>query len=154
MPDGPGTSLGTLLDGGSVDLAADVGTRDDAIRLVGGMLVAGGAVEPDYAEAMLDRERSVSTYIGEGIAIPHATLSGRDSVHREAIALLRVPEGVAWGDERAVVIIGIAAPGRGHIALLSKLARLLLDPGTAGRLRSAETVSDVRLVLDGHDSSG
>ncbi|HJU03227.1 MAG TPA: PTS sugar transporter subunit IIA, partial [Actinomycetes bacterium] len=46
-------------------------TKDDAIREAGQILVDAGAVEPGYIDSMFDRERSVSTYMGNYLAIPH-----------------------------------------------------------------------------------
>ncbi|MEY2848101.1 MAG: hypothetical protein RI885_766 [Actinomycetota bacterium] len=141
-------ALGSLLGEGAVMLDARADDREAAIRLVGGMLVAGGVVDEVYVEAMLDREASVSTAIGEGIAIPHATLAGGDSVHRDGIAVARFPSGVLWGTETVTVVIGLAARGRGHIALLARLARMLLDSETSDRLRTVQTVPELRVLFE------
>ena len=144
-------SLSELLSDASIDLSAAAENRDDAVRLVGALLAASGSVAEEYTGAMLEREASVSTFVGEGIAIPHATLAGKETVHRDAIAVALFPDGVEWGTERVTVAIGIAARGRGHIGLLSRLARTLLDPAVAGRLREATSIAQVRAVLDGDE---
>jgi PTS system mannitol-specific IIA component len=120
--------------------AADV---DDAIRLAGEALVAAGAVEPEYIAAMLERERTVSTYVGEGVAVPHGTLAAKGTVKRDAIVFLRLAEPVDWNGSEVTVVIGIAARGRGHIGLLSQLASVLLDPERGEALRAAATAADV-----------
>ena len=145
----PVPRLGELLADESVDLHAGAATQDDAIRHVGGLLAASGAIADGYAEAMLEREASVGTYVGEGIAIPHATFAGKEAVHRDALAVAVVPDGVPWGSDRVTVVIAIAARGRRHIGLLSRLARTLLEPGVADRLRAAGSAEEVRAVLDG-----
>jgi len=136
-------SLADLLFESSIVLDATATDRDDAIRQAGEALVASGAVEPDYVDAMLERERTVSTYVGEGVAVPHGTLASKDTVARNALVFLRLPDGVAWGDETVQVVIGLAARGRGHIGLLSRLAGVLLDPARAGSLRDATTPAQV-----------
>ncbi len=45
--------------------------KEEAIRFAGEQLVKGGYVEPEYVEAMLDREKLTPTYLGESIAVPH-----------------------------------------------------------------------------------
>jgi len=83
-----------LLDRRAVRLDATATGRDDAIRQCGEALVTAGAVDPSYVDTMLQRERSVSTYVGEGVAIPHGTLDGKDSVRHDAVSLVRIPDGV------------------------------------------------------------
>jgi len=77
-----------LLDRRAIRLAERADDRDGAVRRCGEVLVELGAVSPAYVDSMLERERSVPTYLGEGVAIPHGTLSGKDAVLRDAVAVL------------------------------------------------------------------
>jgi PTS system mannitol-specific IIA component len=142
-----GPELTTLLSDGSIRLEETATDRDDAIRQVGAALHDAGAVDAAYADAMIDRENSVSTYVGEGISIPHATGSGNDSVSRDAIVILRFAEGVDWDGNEVRVCVGIAARGSGHIALLSQLATVLLARDNAARLRAATSEQQVLELL-------
>lgn len=135
--------LRALLDPRAVRLDAVATDRDDAIAQVGAALLATGAVDQAYVDTMLARERSVSTFVGEGVAIPHGTLAGKDAVHRDALSLLRFPAGVDWGGHPVSVAIGIAATGNGHVALLARLADILLDPTKAAALRRVEDLDEV-----------
>lgn len=119
--------------------------RDEAIRKCGAVLVSLGAVDPSYVDSMLARERSISTYIGEGVAIPHGVT--RDLVHRDALAVLRFPEGVDWGGQPVSVCVAIAARGDGHVEILGELAQVLLDPARAKALREATSPDAVRELL-------
>jgi PTS system mannitol-specific IIA component len=145
------SELATLLDERSVRFDARATGRDEAIVLAGEALVSAGAVDPGYIATMLERERSVPTYIGEGVAIPHGTLAGKELVHRDALSFVRFPEGVDWGGQRAVVAIGIAAKGEGHVELLARLAELLLDEDTAAALREVESLDALRALLAADD---
>ncbi|NCT89621.1 PTS sugar transporter subunit IIA [Cellulomonas sp. APG4] len=136
-----------LLAPDAIRLAETAADRDEAIRRCGQALVDSGAVEPAYVPAMLEREESVSTYIGEGVAIPHATLAGKAAVVRDALSFLRFPDGVDWDGATVHVAIGIAAKGDGHVAILAELAQVLLDPERAEALRSAETADAVLALL-------
>lgn len=135
------------LDRGAVRLDATATDREDAIRQCGEALVRTGAVDPAYVDTMLERERSVSTYVGEGVAIPHGTLDGKDSVRHDAVSFVRFPDGVAWGEHRVVLCIGIAARGDGHVRLLSELAQILLDPDRARALRETKDIDEVVRLL-------
>ena len=96
MTDEQQTPLTDLLAEKSINLTAQAKDRDDAIRQAGEALLAVGAIDASYIDAMLERENSVSTYVGEGVAIPHGTLAGKDAVKSDALVLLRFPDGVDW----------------------------------------------------------
>lgn len=142
------------LDPRAIRLDASASGRDDAIAQCGRALLDVGAVGPAYLDSMLERERTLSTYVGEGVAIPHGTLSGKDVVRHDAICVLRFPGGVDWDGERVDVCVGIAARGDGHVRLLSELARILLDPDLARRLREAtEPDAVLRLLQPAEEES-
>lgn len=148
-----------MVDGQTNDLLTPTAVRlgqeatdfNDAIRQVGAVLVAVGAVSPSYVDSMLEREQSISTFIGEGVAIPHGTLSGKDSVLRDALAVVQFPKGVDWHGDRAELCIGIAAVGDGHVGILAQLAELLMDEDRAAALRQAATPEEVVALLTPDD---
>src|SRR4051812_16063894 len=140
-------SLPSLLAESSIRLSARATDRQDAVRQCGQALVDAGAVDESYVDAMLQREQTVSTFVGEGVAIPHGTLAGKESVKHDAIVVLRFPEGVDWEGNAVSVCVGIAAAGGGHIALLSQLAEILLDPAKAEQLRTATSAEQVYALL-------
>ena len=100
----------------------------------GEALVEVGAVEPAYVDAMLDREQSVSTYVGEGVAIPHGTLDGKERGAPRRARRLRFPDGVDWDGDRVTVCVGIAAKGDGHVDAARRARR---DPARPGQGRGA-----------------
>jgi PTS system mannitol-specific IIA component/phosphocarrier protein FPr len=119
----------------------------DAIRQCGALLDELGAVDPGYADAMLERERSVSTYIGEGVAIPHGTDAARALVHHTTLGVLQFPAGVDWDGQRVTLCVAIAAKGEEHVAVLSALAQILMEPKAAERLRTSSDVDEVHRLL-------
>jgi PTS system mannitol-specific IIA component len=139
--------VGELLARDAIRLGERAGSREEAIRRCGAVLVETGAVAPAYVEAMLERERSVSTYIGEGVAIPHGTLDSKETVARDALAVLSFPDGVDWGGEDVRVCVAIAAAGDGHVDILAALAEVLMDPGQAARLRAATDADEILNLL-------
>lgn len=146
------TPLTELLAESSIHLDASASGRDDAIRQAGTALLEAGAIDPSYIDAMFERENSVSTFVGEGVAIPHGTLAGKDSVKKDALSLIRFPDGVDWDGNPVSIAIGIAARGNGHIALLSQLATILLEPEKAEALRNATTTEQVYALLASDES--
>ena len=120
-------------------------SKEEAIRRAGELLVERGCVEPAYIDAMLEREKLVSTYMGMGIAIPHGTAQAKGTVKKTAITMLQYPEGVDFGDEKAQLVFGIAGIGDEHLDLLGKIAACLDDPEV---LEKMKTTDDVDWILE------
>lgn len=127
----------------AVRLGRTAKDRADAIDQCGELLLELGAVDPGYLPAMHEREASVPTFLGEGVAIPHGTDPSRVHVRRTGLAVIQFPEGVDWGGPTVHVAIGIAASGEEHIGILAALAGVLTDPDKAARLRGATDPADV-----------
>lgn len=131
-----------------VRLSGRASTRDDAIREVGAMLVGSGAVDGSYVDSMLERERSVSTYMGNQLAIPHGTNEAKAAIHRTAMAFIRYPNGIDWNGKPATFVIGIAGAGDDHLTLLSGVAKVFLDKGQIAALTDATTPQQVLAILN------
>jgi PTS system mannitol-specific IIC component len=144
----PDTGVGPeLLAQESIVLDGAGDDRDAAITKAGELLVAAGAVDPSYVDAMHAREESVSTYMGNLLAIPHGTNEAKPAIKRTAISFVRYPEGVQWKGKEVKFVIGIAAVGNDHLKLLGKIAEIFLDPQQVARLEAASTPTDVLEVL-------
>jgi PTS system mannitol-specific IIA component len=145
----------SLLDRSAVHLAASAADKEDAVRQCGQALVDCGCVDESYVRGMLERESTISTYVGEGFAIPHGTEASKAAVRRDALSFVRFPAGVDWDGERVSVCIGIAAANNGHLSILAALAQILLEPERADALRNAESFEDVirMLAVDSDEDS-
>lgn len=102
-------------------------TKEEAILRAGRLLEASGYVASGYAEAMIEREKSLTTYMGMGIAIPHGTAVAKEKVLRSGIVVLQYPEGVVFGEEKAHLVIGIAGVGDEHLEILAHISEALED---------------------------
>lgn len=119
----------------TVRLQAQAATKQDAIRQAGELLVQGGCVEPSYVDGMLARETVMSTYLGNGVAIPHGQHENLSAVKRTGISVLQLPAGVEWEDGELVhLVIGIAANADEHVEVLANLAELIEDEDATGEL--------------------
>jgi len=97
--------------------------RFDAVTQAGRALLQIGAVDEPYLDAMLERERGLSTYLGEGFALPHGTDASRVHVRRPAIAVLQFPDGVEWDGEQVHVAIAVASASDEHVRVLAALGK-------------------------------
>lgn len=134
----------TLLAADAVALGRTATDRFDAVRQAGELLIGVGAVEPAYAEAMQERERSLSSYVGVGFAIPHGTDAARSLVRHAALAFLQFPDGLDWDGQRVRACVAIAASADEHVGVMSTLAQVLLEPDQAEELC---TTTDPERVL-------
>ncbi|MFW5389875.1 PTS mannitol transporter subunit IICBA [Yersinia sp. 2544 StPb PI] len=127
-------------------------TKEQAIRFAGEQLVKGGYVEPEYVEAMLEREKLTSTYLGESIAVPHGTIEAKDRVLKTGVVFCQYPDGVRFGDEEdevARLVIGIAARNNEHIHVITSLTNALDDESVIERLSKTTSVQEVLDLLGG-----
>jgi mannitol/fructose-specific phosphotransferase system IIA component len=145
--------MAALLPPSGIRLGLTASDRFDAVRQSGQVLVEIGAVEPPYVDAMLERERLISTSLGEGFAIPHGTDESRRYIRETMLSFLQFPDGVAWDDDDVIVCVGIAAVGDEHVGVLANLARVLMVPEQAARLRDARTSEDVLAVLGSEEEA-
>ena len=136
-----------VLSEDSIVLSGTARTRDDAITEAGRLLVAAGAVDDSYVDAMHEREKSVSTYMGNGLAIPHGTNEAKPSIRRTAISFVRYAEPIDWKGQPAEFVVGIAGAGDDHLSVLSSLAGIFTDDDAIERLRSASAPADVLAAL-------
>ena len=109
-----------------ISLQASAADKVDAIRKAGELLVASGCVLPEYVDGMLTREQSMSTSLGNGVAIPHGVYENRDHILQTGISVLQLTEGVEWEEgEKVYMVIGIAASADEHVGVLSNLADVI-----------------------------
>ena len=120
-------------------------SKEEAIQAAGELLAELGYVDISYAEAMQEREKIVSTYMGMGVAIPHGTSQAKDTVKKTGIVVMQYPDGVDFGEEKAQLVFGIAGIGDEHLDLLSKICSMLEDEDV---LETFKTTSDINWVLE------
>lgn len=124
-----------ILSKDRITLQASAVDKADAIRKAGELLVRTGCVLPEYVEGMLTREGSMSTSLGNGVAIPHGMDKNRDHVLHTGISILQLSEGVEWEEgDKVFMVIGIAASSDEHVGVLANLAEVVDDEETLAEL--------------------
>lgn len=141
---------GLTLQAAQVFLGLQANSKEEAIRFAGEQLVKAGFVQPSYVDAMFAREQMVSTYLGEGLAVPHGTSDAKDSVLKTGIVVCQYPNGVRFTDEEdgvAKLVVGIAAKGNDHIQILSAITNALDDEQAMKTLTQTNNVDEVLALL-------
>jgi mannitol/fructose-specific phosphotransferase system IIA component len=116
----------SILSKDRISLQASAADKADAIRKAGELLVTSGCVLPEYVNGMLTREQSMSTSLGNGVAIPHGIYENREHILKTGISVLQLKGGVEWDEgEKVFMVIGIAASSDEHVGVLSNLADVI-----------------------------
>lgn len=126
--------------------------KQDAIRAVSEKMINAGLVKNDYTQAMFDRDAQISTFLGNGIAIPHGTTEKRDSVIETGLKVIYYPQGIKWDEDNniAYVVVGIAAKSNEHLDILRKLTRAVIADDTLERILAVKAPEQLLAILQGN----
>ncbi|HDR1278607.1 TPA: PTS mannitol transporter subunit IICBA [Pasteurella multocida] len=134
-----------------VFLGLKAANKEEAIRFAGERLVESGFVLPSYVDAMFEREKMVSTYLGEGIAVPHGTIEAKDAVLKTGVVVCQYPEGVKFNEDEedsiAKLVIGIAAKNNEHLQVVSAITNALDNEDAIRILSETDDVEKVLALL-------
>jgi mannitol PTS system EIIA component len=127
-----------------------VNNKEEAIRLAGGILVNKGSVNGDYVESMLEREVSLTTYMGNLIAIPHGTESSKKDIYKSGISIVQIPNGVDFGDGNIVkVVFGVAGINDEHLDILAEIAIACSEIENVEKIVLAKSKEEILKILKG-----
>lgn len=127
-------------------VAAD---KHNAIVDIAASLANKGLVQSAYVDGLLAREAQSSTFLGNGIAIPHGTLETKALVEKTGVSVHHFPQGVDWGNGTVYVAIGIAAKSDEHLSILKQLTKVLSADGIENLLKNASSQQDILDLLMG-----
>jgi len=135
----------------NVFLGMEPVSKEDAIKFAGEQLLNLGYVQKEYLAGMQAREKLVSTYLGESIAVPHGTIETKQFVKKTGIVFCQFPQGIQWGedeDDVAKLVIGIAAQGDEHIQVITAITNALDDDEAIECLKTTTNPADVLRILN------
>jgi len=132
---------------GQVRIHSSGSSKEDAMKEAADILEAVGAVTSAYFDAMQQREQTVSTYMGNELAIPHGTNETKSTILESGLSVVRYDGGVDWDGEHVTFVIGIAGKGDEHLEILSQIAILFSEEDEVERLKSASTPEELYAML-------
>jgi PTS system mannitol-specific IIA component len=122
-------------------------TQEEALQEAAGLLQAAGAVTPAYLDAMRQREQTVSTFMGNGLAIPHGTNEAKDAIKRSALSVVRYDTALDWDGNEVRFAVGVAGVDNGHLEILGKIAIVFSDADEVDRLLAAGSAEELYQLL-------
>ena len=120
--------------------------KDEAVEMAGNMLLESGYVDESYIDLMKKREETMSTFMGNGLAIPHGVAESRGEciIKESGIVVIQVPDGVDFGNGNlAYMVIGIAGKGDEHLEILSNIAMIFDDADNVEALKTATDPDEI-----------
>lgn len=136
-----------ILQEDNIILQAAYANRWSAIQACGEILVKQGYVKAAYIEDMMERERLVSVYVGNHVAIPHGIANSEQHILESGLSVLQIPEGVDFDGEKAYIMIGIAGRDGVHMQLLSQIALVCMEQEQVERLRMSKDKKEIMRIL-------
>ncbi len=131
-----------------ITISESSSNKNEAIREVASLLEKNGFVKGDYVEGMLEREKQISTYLENGIAIPHGTPDKKDAVLKTGVQVIFYPKGIDWDNgNRVRLVVGIAASSNEHLDILRALTHSVMDKDLNVKLDQVKTVDDIYQIL-------
>lgn len=134
-----------------IKVGATAVNKEDAIRQAGQLLVDSGCVTSEYVDGMQEREKTMSTFLGNGVSIPHGMHESIQYIQKAGISVVQLPDGVMWDeedDEMAYLVIGIAAASDEHMGILTNLAEIIEDEEVAESLGQSAGANEILELLN------
>ncbi|MFH5186049.1 PTS sugar transporter subunit IIA [Paenibacillus sp. TAB 01] len=139
----------SILSIDKVKLNASAKDKFEAIRIAGQLLVDAGHATQGYVDKMIEREQTLSTYMGAGLAIPHGTQDSKELIRSTGLSIVQFPQGVDFGDgELAYLVIGIAAVGDDHLDILTNVAMICSDDENMERILKASNAEEMIAIFE------
>jgi mannitol/fructose-specific phosphotransferase system IIA component/galactitol-specific phosphotransferase system IIB component len=120
---------------------------DTAIRLAGENLVKSGYVEEKYIEGMLERDHSLSVFMGNFIALPHGEYEYKKYIKSSGIVVHIYPQGIDWHGETVKLVVGLAGQGEDHMIILSNIATVFGEEEDVIKAVTIQNIDEIYELL-------
>lgn len=132
-----------ILNENNILLNESFSSKEESIITAGQVLVNNGYVYKEYIDSMLERDKKLSVYLGNNVAIPHGLYDSEPYIIKSGVSIIQVPNGVKFIDEVAYIIIGIAGKNNTHIDILSKIATVISEEENVNKIRKFKNKKDI-----------
>ena len=144
-------TIGDLLEPGAVTLRVSAANKRQVLGVIADVAARAFGVDADEVlEGLVEREAAGSTGVGQGVAIPHARLSGVDRV-RAVFMRLETPVTFGAVDDKPVdLLVALFAPkdaDSSHLRALARVSRMMRQPELREQLRQARSADAVHVML-------
>ena len=132
----------------NLHLSCRAKNKAEVLAMIGADFKARGYVSEDCVAFLAERERQVSTFLGNGITLPHLPKSATNIIVKTGVEIYQFPDGVIW-DRNNVMFIAIVviAKESEHIDVLREVASIFSDEVIARALSLIANKADFLRIL-------
>ena len=114
-----------------------------AINKVGAMLLKSGYIQEPYINAMHQRDKSLSVFLGNYLAVPHGEYEAKDFILQSGISVLVLPKGMDWNNNKVHFVVGLAGKGNEHMNILSNIAGIFQEKENVMKLLDGNSIEKI-----------
>ncbi|MHA3693427.1 PTS sugar transporter subunit IIA [Yersinia enterocolitica] len=133
----------------NIHLECHAKNKAEVLSMVGKEFKAKGYINQDCIAFLNEREQQVSTFLGNGITLPHLPKSATNIIVKTGVEIFQFPDGVIWDRSNVMFIaIGVIAKEKEHIDVLKDIASIFSDEIIANALSLISNKQDFLRILN------
>jgi len=145
-------SLSDIIDPDCIRLAVEAGSKKRALEEAARQLgtCPSAPAQELIFERLLERERLGSTGLANGVALPHARMTGIDRPYGVFVRLAAAVDFDALDEQPVDLLFALLVPEDAtdeHLNLLAALARLFSDTRLCQQLRDSEDPAEIAVLI-------
>ncbi|MGX9334433.1 PTS sugar transporter subunit IIA (plasmid) [Klebsiella grimontii] len=130
-------------------LGCQAKNKSEVLAMIGREFRNKGYVNQDCIVFLEEREKQVSTFLGNGITLPHLPKSASGIIVKTGVEIFQFPDGVIWDRSNVMFIaIGVIAKEKEHIDVLREVASIFSDEIIANALSLISNKQDFLRILN------
>lgn len=120
-----------IIDNITIDnlhLGCQADDKAEVLSMIGKVFKEKGYVNQNCINLLAEREKQVSTFLGNGITLPHLPKSAANIIENTGVEIFQFPEGIMWDRGKVMFIaVGVVAKEKEHIEILKDIASIFND---------------------------
>lgn len=134
----------------NIHLGCTAKNKDEVLKMIAKTFEEKGYVKQDCLPLLKEREKQVSTFLDNGIVLPHLPKSAQDIINQPGIEIFQFPDGVIWDRTNVMFIaVSVVARNKEHIEVLRDIATIFSNELVANALSLISNKDDfIRILLN------
>lgn len=132
-----------------IHLGCKAKNKNEVLEQISKVFTEKGYASADSLPYLKEREKRVSTFLGNGIVLPHLPVSAKDIIVKNGVEIFQFPDGVMWdrGDVMFIAI-GVLAKEKEHIEVLKNVATIFGNEIIANALALISNKTDFIKIMN------
>lgn len=138
-----------LITTDNLHLGCRAHNKAEVLKMVGAAFKDKGYVSQDCVTFLNEREKQVSTFLGNGIVLPHLPKSAQGIILQQGVEIFQFPDGIIWDRTNVMFIaIGVVAKNQEHIEVLKDVGTIFSNEVIANALSLVSDKNDFLRILN------